>query len=391
MWAVRLKPKNLDEFTGNEKAITQLKIWINNFKNERYKAVIIFGPTGTGKTTAAELLAKEMNLNIIETNASDMRSKKELKSFFGHALQQQSLFYKGKLVLLDEIDGISGQYDRGAPGELADIIKKSKHPIIMTATDENTNAVKALKKSAKIIKFEKLELEDICSILNSICKRKDIKTEGRSIRIIARNADGDLRAAINDLQSLCKKDTIISIEDAKSLGFRNFERDIRESLSIIFKTSNCTIAKEAIDTSEKDLDETSEWIRENIARQYSNPDDIAQAYHMLSRADIFKGRIITQQYYRYMVYQAANLSGGISTAKTEKSGSVTDFYFPSKIAILGRTKFSRGKENANLKNIGSVLHCSKRVAKQYIPMLKLIKAKSPETYAKISEELDIDL
>ena len=112
---------------------------------------------------------------------------------------------------------------------------------------------------------------------------------------------------------------------------------------------------------------------------------------MLSRADIFRGRIMRQQYYRYMVYQSADISYGVSTAKTQKYNKPLEFHFPAKIAILGRTKFSRAKENKNLKGIGESLHCSRKVARQYIPMLKIMKEKSPETYAKLSEELGIDI
>ncbi len=391
MWAVKLKPKTLKDFAGNKKAVDQMTKWAHNFRNERYKAIILIGPAGTGKTTASEILAKELGFNIVETNASNMRSKKELKSFFGHALQQQSLFFKGKLVLLDEIDGISGQYDRGAPGEIADIIKTSKHPVIMTATDENTNAVKALKKSAKVIKFEKLTIDNLCDVLKKICEKKDIDIEERAMKIIARNADGDLRAAINDLQSLYMPDRKIDSETAKTIGYRDFEREIKETLSLIFKTSSCQIAREAINKADKDLDEMSEWIRENLPRQYEKNKDIADGYKMLSRADIFRGRITGQQYYRYMVYQASNISCGVSTAKTEKYNRSQDFHFPTKIAILGRTKFLRGKEKTNLKNIGENLHCSRKVARQYLPMLRMMKRKSPETYSKISEELKIDI
>ncbi|NOQ56234.1 MAG: replication factor C large subunit [Nanohaloarchaea archaeon] len=391
MWAIKFKPKTFEQFAGNRKAIGQLKSWAQNFKNERYKAVLILGPTGCGKTTATELLAKELGFNIIETNASDIRSKKELQSFFGHALQQQSLFFKGKLVLMDEVDGISGRYDRGAPGELANIIKTSKHPVILTATDENTNAVKAMKKCAKVIKFEKIDFDELCTALQDICKTKDIKIDDKALKIIARNADGDIRAAINDLQSLNEKDRLITPDDARTIDFRNFERNTKDTLSIIFKTNDCKISKEAIDTCEKDLDEMSEWIRDNLPRQYGLSEDIAGGYNMLSRADIFRGRIMRQQYYRYMVYQSADISCGVSTAKTQKYSNPLEFHFPAKIAILGRTKFSRAKENKNLSKIGESLHCSKKVARQYIPMLKKIKSESPETYAKISEELEIEL
>ncbi|MBW6462467.1 MAG: replication factor C large subunit [DPANN group archaeon] len=391
MWAIELKPKTFEQFAGNKKAITQLKVWAHNFKNERYKAVLIIGPTGCGKTTATELLAKELGFNIIETNASDMRSKKELQQFFGHALQQQSLFFKGKLVLMDEVDGISGQYDRGAPGELAVIIKTSKHPVIFTATDEETNAVKAMKKCAKVIKFEKVDMDELSRALKDVCTIKNIDIDEKALKIIARNADGDIRAGINDIQSLNDKDKTINSDDAKTVDFRNFERNTKDTLSIIFKTNDCKISKEAIDTCEKDLDEISEWVRDNLPRQYDLPEDVAAGYHMLSRADIFRGRIIRQQYYRYMVYQSSDISYGVSTAKTQKYNKPLEFHFPAKIAILGRTKFSRAKDNKNLQAIGGALHCSKKIARQYIPLLKIMKTKSPETYAKLSEELGIDV
>ncbi len=391
MWIEEYRPKDLDSFAGNKKAIDDIKGWIDDFRNQKQKAILIIGPTGCGKTTVAELLARRMRYNIIEKNASDIRSKKMLKSFFGHALEQQSLFYKGKLVLLDEIEGISGIYDRGAPGEIKDLIKNSKHPIVMTATDESANPVKALKKISKVIRFDAIPLEEITGVLEDISQKAGLDIDERSIKMIARNAGGDIRAAINDLESLNIKGRKIDPKVARTLAYRDFEREVNESLSIIFKTSDCRIAKEAIDSSEADLDNMTEWIRDNIARQYDEPKDISESYNMLSRADLFRGRIRRQQYFRYMVYQANALSCGISTAKSRKYQKHQRFHFPTKIAILARTKFSRAKRDKNLKAIVETLHCSKNVARDYIPLLERIKDHQPVNYRQISEQIELNL
>jgi len=107
-WTEKYAPKNLEEFIGNAKAIQELVTLIQN----KTKAIIVTGPTGSGKTSAAYLIAKHLNYEILELNASDIRGKESLTNSIGEASKQMSLFNKGKIILADELDTIGS--DRGS-------------------------------------------------------------------------------------------------------------------------------------------------------------------------------------------------------------------------------------------------------------------------------------
>src|SRR3989344_643021 len=103
--------------------------------NKSKKPLLIYGPSGTGKTSSIHLLAKEMDYEIIEINASDCRNKEAIESIVGNASKQASLTKKGKILLVDEIDVISGNSDRGCMNALIELAEESRFPIIATMTD----------------------------------------------------------------------------------------------------------------------------------------------------------------------------------------------------------------------------------------------------------------
>ena len=391
MFIEKYKPKTIEEFRGNETAVKSLIGWADNWKNEKFRAALIIGPTGSGKTTISELIAKKMDYNIIETNASDVRSKKALETFFGQSLKQQSLFYKGKIVLFDEIDGISGQKDRGAPGVIKSIIETSSHPIILTATSNDSNALKTIRKSCKIIRFEKVDVDTIQDMLENICEAEKIDFDERSMRAVARHADGDIRAAINDLEVLFADKGKIEHGSAKSAGYRDSKHSIGNILKIIFMTSDANIAIESMNNLDVDPGEMLEWVRENIPREYTEKKDIADAYNFVSRADVFKGRIIRMQYFGFMSYEIQLMSAGVAVSKREKPKNLKDYHFPTKIAVMARTMFERAKNKSNAQALGPELHCSSNVARQYFPLLKLMKEKQPGRYKEISEEIGLNI
>ena len=72
---------------------------------------LIYGPTGSGKTSTIEMIAKENDFELVEMNASDFRDSENVRRVIGGSLQQQSLFERKKLILIDELNGISGRED----------------------------------------------------------------------------------------------------------------------------------------------------------------------------------------------------------------------------------------------------------------------------------------
>ena len=82
----KYKPQKSEEIPQE---INLLKELIKNKKHS-----LIFGPTGTGKTSSIYLIAKELDYETIEVNASDFRTKDQIESVIGSASRQQSLFQK---------------------------------------------------------------------------------------------------------------------------------------------------------------------------------------------------------------------------------------------------------------------------------------------------------
>src|SRR3989344_9403195 len=132
-WAEKYRPIYFEDIRGQEEAVAKIKDFIKNFPLKK-RAIILYGHTGTGKTTLAHVAAKETNSEIFELNASDLRNKLKLKETLKPAIEQQSLIKKSKIILVDEADGITGT-DYGGVQELIELIDETTYPIIITAND----------------------------------------------------------------------------------------------------------------------------------------------------------------------------------------------------------------------------------------------------------------
>ena len=106
-WVEKYRPKKFIEIKGQPLAIEKVNNFIKTFKFTKKKALILHGPPGTGKTTLAHVAANELDCEIFELNASDLRNKKKLQAILKPALEQQSLIKDSKIILVDEVDGIS--------------------------------------------------------------------------------------------------------------------------------------------------------------------------------------------------------------------------------------------------------------------------------------------
>ena len=147
----KYQPVNCKDIVGQDKPLKELSLFITDFKAQKKKASLVYGPPGVGKTCCAYTLAKELDLEIIEVNASEFRNKEQINLKIGGAVNQQSLFSKGKLILVDEIDGLSGQKDRGGIQSITKLIEKSSFPMILTATNPWGNKFNTLRRKCNLL------------------------------------------------------------------------------------------------------------------------------------------------------------------------------------------------------------------------------------------------
>src|SRR3990167_8748089 len=162
-WTRKHQPKSFGEVVGQSEAAEALIKFVRDFdaKKSKKKAALLYGPVGCGKTSSVYAVAAELGLEVLETNASDFRNADGINSVAGAASRQMSLFSKGKVILIDEIDGLAGREDRGGVGAVQDVIEQSAFPIVMTANDPSDKKFSPLRKASVMVEFRQLSNKDV--------------------------------------------------------------------------------------------------------------------------------------------------------------------------------------------------------------------------------------
>ncbi len=390
-WTKKYRPEKTKEVLGQQAAIKAIRAFVTSYKKQRKKALLIYGPTGCGKTASVYALANELDFDVLEINASDTRNQKMIDEVVKPAIKQQTLFGKGKVILIDELDGIAGREDRGGIATLTRLLSESSFPIIITANNPFGKKFNSLRKKSELIEFKILDFEDIKKVIKSICKAEKIKCSDAEISSFARRAAGDLRGAINDLQILSQETKRLTKTDIEELSGRNKQEEMSAALLRIFKNSNPKIAVEALRNVNEDLNEAMLWIDENLPYEYINPEDLANAYEAISKADVFNGRIKRWQYWRLLTYINDLLTGGVAVSKKQKNKAVIKYKPTSRILKLYIAKMRYMKREAIAQKIAEKTRTSTKRAKQDIlPYMKIIFQNNKKEAQRIAEELELD-
>lgn len=351
---------------------------------------MLYGPTGTGKSAAAAALACDFGWDLIEMNASDQRTLAEVKRVAGAAAASGTLFGgpgSKRLVVLDEADNIHGNADRGGYSAIKALVAETRNPLILIANDKDAIPWE-IRAGCQMVAFNKLSQEAILKELEKILHAENIEFEPIAANVIAETARGDLRAAVNDLQTLAAGKRHLTIRDV-TLYRRDQETNVRDFLSKLLDVSSADEARKLLWALDMPPDDALAWIAENVPLMVMDPSDRVKVYDAISRADIFLGRARRGQAYRLWSYASDLMSAGVGLSRGE-SVKPAKPQLPSHIRRYSRTRIDRAVRDAVARKVGARCHTSARmVRKDVLPYLKFVFKHDKKAAAAISGELEL--
>ncbi len=321
-WVEKYRPKHMNEMVGVDSKRKELTEFLDAFPKTR--AAVLIGPPGVGKTTMVYAVAADKNRDIIEMNASDARNSDQIKKKVQESTRTRSItdfmgITKGKVILIDEVDGISGNEDKGGIQTLVDIIEKTEYPIIMTC-NEWLSKLKPIYNVSVMIKFTAVRKESIARVLEAIAEGESIKDllPATTIATVAENARGDFRSAINDLEALAS--TLRRGDDATMLGpTRDEFITIHDGMKRILSGKVISKNRDAIGmidmpnvTSAFQWDTILDYLVENFTRLSRDPRLLGEAADMMALADSYLGYLKKTQDWSILAYFIDFLAASIA-------------------------------------------------------------------------------
>ncbi|KAK9247244.1 replication factor RFC1 C terminal domain-containing protein [Lipomyces tetrasporus] len=244
LWTDKYAPTSLKDICGNKGLVTKLQEWLSKWDSNLkasfkkpgpdgsglYRAVMITGPPGIGKTTAAHLVAKLAGYDVIETNASDARSKNivaeklagvldntSLRGYFGIKNKDVDASKKKIVLIMDEVDGMSAG-DRGGVGQMVMVCKTTHVPVILICNDYSLPKMRPFDKVTFTLAFRRPDAAAIRSRILSIAYREGMKVTTQVIDQLVQGSHSDIRQIINLLSTFRVSGTQMDFDQGKAMS-----------------------------------------------------------------------------------------------------------------------------------------------------------------------------
>ncbi|WP_393970957.1 replication factor C large subunit [Oxyplasma meridianum] len=409
-WADRYRPRSLSELIISTSSLEKISQWLDQWKEgvPVKKALVLYGPPGVGKTSAALAIAHDLGYPFVEMNASDQRNRESMKSIALMAALYQDISSdfgipgQKKIILIDEADSIfEGRSsetggDTGGISELLKVIQRTSNPIIITMNNyyefRRKGAGKGILDSSLAIEFipykrrNDTDYKSFKVRLNrkiyEILQAENVNVDQRSVNEIIEKNGTDIRSILNDLESLRNGSS------SSGLSLRDSQISIYNVMQDTFRSGDYLKVLGHLYGKDFQTEDYLMWMDKNLPAECVNETDLMESFDLISCADIFIGRVMKKQHYAFKGY-AEEIAAGVSFKIKDKNRHYVKYEFPSFIMQMSKLRERRNARKSLSLKMGRLTHMSARYAMEYLWFYNIMDRHSPDFGRYISEKLSL--
>lgn len=229
IWTEKYRPKSLDQVIGHQEITDRLKAFV---EKDSVPHSLFAGPSGTGKTTSAIAMAKDLygdkwNQNFMETNASDERGINVVRNQIKNFARTKAMEADYKIIFLDESDALTSdaqQALRRTMEKYTDVCR------FILSCNYSSKIIEPIQSRTAVFRFNRLDDKDVRQYLERIAEGEDLEVDEKGYEALIKVSEGDLRKAANVMQSASVLNSTINEKTVFDVAASLKPEEVREIL-----------------------------------------------------------------------------------------------------------------------------------------------------------------
>jgi replication factor C small subunit len=229
IWTEKYRPMMLKDVVNQKHVVERLRSFV---KEGQIPHMIFAGSPGTGKTTCALAIAREMfgenwKQNFQETNASDMRGIEVIRTRIKNFSRTKPMNSNFKIIFLDEADALTSDA-QNALRRLMEMYSESTRFIL--SCNYSSNIIAPIQSRAVVFRFRSLKKEDIIEYMERIVKDEKLKIDKDALDTLYSVSEGDMRKATNILQASAILGTKITTDSIYEVASKAEPKEVTQMI-----------------------------------------------------------------------------------------------------------------------------------------------------------------
>lgn len=227
IWTEKYRPSKFEEVAGQQEIVKRVK---NLVQALNIPHLMFAGPAGTGKSTLALIIVKELfgerwKENYLELNASDERGidvvRQKVKDFARTKAIENVPF---KVIFLDEADALTREAQQALRRTMENYTNTCR---FILSCNYSSKIIDPIQSRCVVLRFKLLEKKDVSSVIKKIAEKENLKLSEDAFETVYETSEGDCRRAINLLQATASISLDINSEMVKIISSSTKPADIR--------------------------------------------------------------------------------------------------------------------------------------------------------------------